>query len=157
MESAPVYALENELTGGGGMSQDSVLDEIAALRSRCHWDDRRADPRMRCKGIAEVTVLSLGKRLPGKLIDLSISGCCIATEGPMPPIESPVVEVQVAIDGTTLRVAGVVRNVLKDRRLGIEFVDVTQRKAQQIGELVAELIERGRESQQECVAAPENK
>jgi len=139
------------------MRQDSVLDEIAAHRSRCHRDDRRAAPRMRCKGIAEVTVLSLGKRLPGKLIDLSLSGCCIATEGPMPPVESPVVEVQVTVDGTTLRVAGVVRNVLKDHRLGIEFVDVTRRKAQQISELVAELIERAMESQEKCAAEPEDK
>ena len=134
------------------MSDDATLPEIAALRSRCHWDDRRAAPRMHCKGIAEVTVLSLGKRLAGKLLDLSASGCCIAVDLPMPAIETPVVEVQVAVDGTVLRVAGVVRNVRNERRIGIEFVNVSRRKADQINDLVAELFARAKDCKSERAA-----
>jgi c-di-GMP-binding flagellar brake protein YcgR len=124
----------------------SILKDIGAARRRSKRDDRRIQPRLRCRGVAEVVLLRLGRKLPGMLLDLSVGGCCIQTDVPIPPIERPSVEVQLTVNGITLRVAGIVRNMRDDHRAGIEFMDVTPRKADQIIELVKELIER----QQDC-------
>lgn len=105
-------------------------------------DERRAKPRLRCKGIAELIVFPLVKKMPGTLLDLSVNGCCIDTEAPLPPIENPAVEVVLTVSGFKLRLAGVVRNVRRDHRAGIEFIDVTKRKADQIQELVKDLLAR---------------
>lgn len=124
----------------------SIPMDIGAARMRSKRDDRRNQPRLRCRGVAEVVLLRLDCKLPGTLLDLSVGGCCIQTDSPIPPIERPSVEVQLTVNGITLRVAGIVRNVRNDRIAGIEFMDVTPRKADQIIELVKELVER----QQDC-------
>ena len=134
------------------MEQGSYPEGITAAQLHCKRDDRRAQPRLRCKGVAELIVLALGRRMAGTLLDLSARGCCIRTDAPLPALESPVVEVQLSVDGTTLRVAGVVRNLRGERRAGIEFTDVTARKAKQINELVTELVERNRECRDETEA-----
>ncbi len=113
------------------------------LRSK--QDERRSKPRLQCKGIAEVILLDIGIRRTGTVLDLSVNGCCIETSTPMPPIESPAVEVVFTVNSVTLRLAGVVRNVRKNHRAGIEFIGVTERKAEQIEELVRELFQRERQ------------
>ena len=132
------------------MEQHLIPEAMGAYLARSRQDDRRTQPRLRCKGVAELSVLCVAAKLPGTLLDLSVTGCCIETAGPVPPIENPVVEVILNLKGFTLRLAGIVRHVRDKRRAGIEFVDVTERKAQQIQELVAELIERENECAMEA-------
>ena len=103
-------------------------------------DERRARPRLQCKGAAEIRVLPVDLTIPGTLLDLSVTGCRIETAAPMPPIENPYVEILLSVSGFKQRLAGVVRHVEGDRRTGIEFIDVTKRKAEQIQEMVAELF-----------------
>lgn len=128
------------------MPQQIQIDGLE-YQLRCQQDERRARPRLRCKGVAEIIFLSIGKRIAGALLDLSVCGCCIETSEPAPSIEQPGVEVVFTVNGFTLRLAGVVRNVHHERRAGIEFIDVTQRKAEQIRELVKELVAREQERQ----------
>ena len=123
------------------MAHPSIPDNVP-YEVRCWQDERRAHPRLRCKGVAEVRVLSVDSNLPGTLLDLSVAGCCIETNSPMPPIENPMVEVQLNVNSDKLRVKGVVRNLRGDCCAGIEFIDVTPRKAEQIKGLVKELLER---------------
>lgn len=118
------------------------LNDGLSYPVRFRQDERRARPRLRCKGVAEVIVFPLARHIPGTLLDLSAGGCCIDTSSPLPPIENPAVEVVLTVNGFTLRLAGVVRNLRRDRRAGIEFIDVTQRKADQIQELVKDLLAR---------------
>jgi c-di-GMP-binding flagellar brake protein YcgR len=120
----------------------SAIPDDLPHQVRCQQDERRAQPRLRCKGTAEVRILHLGTTIAGTIDDLSAGGCCVLTEARFPPLEQPVVEVILTVNSSTLRVAGVIRNVQKERRAGIEFVDVTRRKAEQILELVEELKER---------------
>jgi c-di-GMP-binding flagellar brake protein YcgR len=129
------------------MAHSSIPDDIP-YQVRCRQDERRRQPRLRCKGTAEVRVLRAGATFAGTIADLSVSGCCVVTQAELPRIEQPVVEVILTVNSSTLRVAGVVRNVKNDRRAGIEFIDVTRRKADQILELVKELKER----EDECLA-----
>jgi len=135
---------------GWKMAQQIQFDDLE-YEVRCRQDERRAKPRLRCKGVAEIIILSIRKRMNGTLLDLSVNGCCIETTEPMPPIEQPGVEVVFTVNGFTLRLAGVVRNVRQGHRAGIEFIDVTARKAEQIKELVKELLVR----EHECKASAE--
>jgi predicted ABC-class ATPase len=102
--------------------------------------DRRAEPRLRCAGIAEIILLPAGLRYSGTLLDLSTSGCSIETVAPMQVSESRTVEVQLTIEGARLRVAGMIRNLRRNRQAGIQFVGVTERKAKQITDLLEEIV-----------------
>ncbi len=119
------------------MTKDLRTAGIASRR-----EDRRRRPRLRCRGVAEIILLRLHRKLPGTLLDLSAGGCRIQTDAPIPAIERPAVEVQLTVNGIALRLAGIVRNVSKGRFANIEFVGVTPRKAGQISELIRDLIER---------------
>ncbi len=111
-------------------------DRASALAGE---EERRAAPRHPCRGAAEVRVLSVDVRIPATLLDLSISGCSVETSAPMPSIEHPQVEILLSLNGFKQRLAGIVRHLEDDRRAGIEFIDVTKRKAEQIEEIIAEL------------------
>jgi len=107
-----------------------------------YWkDERRVHPRLQCKGVARVAFTCLEAKIPGTLLDLSVAGCCIELDSPMPAIENPRVEVHLSVKGTALRVLGIVRQAVGGRRLGIEFTDVSSRRAEQIQALYAELSE----------------
>lgn len=123
------------------MAYSSIPDDIP-YRVRCYQDERRAQPRLRCKGIAEVRILCLHVTISGTIADMSLEGCSVVSEAKFPPIEQPLVEVILTVNSSTLRVAGVVRNVKDERRAGIEFIDLTRRKAAQVLELMEELQER---------------
>lgn len=102
--------------------------------------DRRAEPRLHCAGNAEIILLPAGTRIRGALLDLSTSGCCIETETRVQLPTNKTVEVQVCTEGATLRVAGELRNLREERRVGIKFTGTTGRKAKQISELLEELV-----------------
>ena len=59
----------------------------------------------------------------------------------MPNLENPRVEVHLKLKGTTLRVAGILRQIKSEKCVGIEFIEVSSRKAEQIKALFAELSE----------------
>lgn len=123
------------------MTQHSMPIKDSAGYLRFRQDERRAQPRFQCVGVATIRVLALEARMEGTLLDLSVTGCCIVTKTPFPDIENPYVEVILCVDWITLRIAGVVRNRREDSRVGIEFTDVTRRKAEQIEYLIADLID----------------
>ena len=102
--------------------------------------DRRAEPRLHCAGYAEIILLPAGTRIRGALLNLSTSGCCIETETRLQLPMNKTVEVQVCTEGATLRVAGELRNLREERRVGIKFTGITGRKAKQISELLEELV-----------------
>jgi c-di-GMP-binding flagellar brake protein YcgR len=107
-----------------------------------YWkDERRAHLRLHCKGVASVAIPCVEAKLPGTLMDLSVAGCCIELNSSMPGLESPRVEVHLTLKGTKLRVAGIVRQIKSEQCIGIEFIEVSSRKAEQIKTLFAELSE----------------
>ena len=107
-----------------------------------YWkDERRAYPRLQCKGVASIAIPCVVAKIPGTLMDLSVAGCCIELSSPMPNLENPRVEVHLTLKGTTLRVAGIIRQIRSENNVGIEFIEVSSRKAEQIAALFAELSE----------------
>jgi len=110
-------------------------------RPKCTEDERRAKPRLYCKGVAQIAVPCVEAKVAGTLLDLSVSGCCIGLDFPMPALENPRVEVLLTLKDTTLRIAGIVRHFKRGDRAAIEFIDVTARRAEHILSLFAELVE----------------
>jgi hypothetical protein len=97
---------------------------------------------MRCTGTAEIRVLPGGSRATGTLVDLSVRGCCIEADCAIFARADDCIEVCFRVDGFALRLAGIVRHVKGEERVGIEFTHVCRRKEAQIRELVHELFDK---------------
>ncbi|MGB7547191.1 MAG: PilZ domain-containing protein [Terracidiphilus sp.] len=110
-------------------------------RWSCGHDERRNHPRLKCKGVAELRILPAGGKMAAALIDLSIKGCCIEADNPIPAFTDTRVEVHLRMKGFTLRLAGAVRRLQGETQVGIEFIDMSDRKEEQIRELMADLFE----------------
>lgn len=101
----------------------------------------RVHPRLRCRGIARFRSLPHGRFIDGALVDLSLRGCCIESDGSPHMAPESAVEVILKVKGTALRLGGIVRHRTRQTRTGIQFLDVSPRKKEQIEELMEELLE----------------
>ncbi|HWG21717.1 MAG TPA: PilZ domain-containing protein [Terracidiphilus sp.] len=108
--------------------------------------DHRRFPRLECGGIADVRVLPNGGKEMGLLINLSKRGCCFLADEPLLGHAGNTIEVHLKIKGTDLRLAGVIRHIYKQRRAGVEFIDICARKREQLEEVIAELAEMDKEA-----------
>jgi c-di-GMP-binding flagellar brake protein YcgR len=103
--------------------------------------ERRAHPRLQCKGIAEMNILPDGPKVVGSLTNLSLGGCRIESSKEFQSEPYAPVEVQLTVDDSRLRLAGVIRFVEDNVKVGVQFAEVSQRKEEQIRLLIAELAE----------------
>lgn len=105
-------------------------------------DDRREHARLICRGVAELRFVELKLRITGTLMDLSLGGCCVNCDRELPQPAGSLVEVYLTVNGNRLCVGGVVRNTRRhETRAGIEFHKVTDRKADQIRQMIKDLME----------------
>jgi c-di-GMP-binding flagellar brake protein YcgR len=107
------------------------------------WDrveSRREHPRMRCAGSAEVHFFPAGVRSLGKVVDLSLGGCCIELEDPVEEPRGTRVEAYFCVMGNTLQVPGILCHVRNQVWAGIQFSNISPRKAEQIQELIEEIF-----------------
>jgi c-di-GMP-binding flagellar brake protein YcgR len=103
--------------------------------------ERRAHPRADGWGTAWIGIFPEGTKALTYLLDLGLGGCRIEADGAIPAGDNASVEVLLHLRGYTLRLAGVVRHLEESKtRAGIEFADVSPRKAEQIQKLLDQLI-----------------
>ena len=103
--------------------------------------ERRIYPRSQCWGTTWINLLPEGLKTVGYLLNLGLGGCHIDNDAPLPARVGERVEVLRYLDGFTLRLAGVVIHMEENNaRVGIEFTDVSPRKAEQIRHLMAVII-----------------
>jgi hypothetical protein len=101
--------------------------------------EQRRFPRLSCDGIAHLRVIPNGGRETGCVVNLSKRGCCFVADKPLRGIAGSGIEVHLRVRGIDLRVPGIIRHIRKRVRAGIEFVDLSDRKRDQIDELIGEL------------------
>lgn len=103
--------------------------------------ERRGAQRYGCAGDAEIVVPGRGLRYAGKIGNLSLGGCFIETRCGLE--RGTAVEVWMNAQGQPLRVAAnlVVR---RTTGVGLRFLGMTDRKAQQVRALIAELADEER-------------
>jgi PilZ domain len=124
------------------------MAEFNEVNIRAHWkgaEERRRSPRLECYGSAQLRMLdpdsSHTVQFPGKIVNLSLIGCCIETENEAPVRVNDRLEVYFQLNGMPVLVMGIARAIHPQQRLGIEFQDVSQRKLEQLQFIMHELLE----------------
>jgi c-di-GMP-binding flagellar brake protein YcgR len=114
-------------------------EQSAALR------ERRAHSRLSCRGLALLRILPEGPVIRGAVHNLSQGGCLIECEKAIPAEKSGLVEVQLDVGDFRLLLLGAIRHIEGDTMVGIQFVDISSRKQQQVLYLIGELHEMERQ------------
>ncbi len=103
--------------------------------------ERRAHPRANGWGTAWIGIFPEGTKALGYLLDLGLGGCRIEADEAIPATDDASVEVLSASEGLHAATGG--RDTPPGggkTRAGIEFTDVSPRKAEQIQKLLDQLI-----------------
>jgi hypothetical protein len=79
--------------------------------------------------------------MPGRVLDLSIGGCALRTVDPFVLGIYRRVEVEFQIEGLPFRLAGVTQSIHDRNTIGIRFLNLSERKREQVLQLIEEMEE----------------
>jgi hypothetical protein len=117
----------------------------AAGESRAHPSastcDRRGQLRHEVDSSATIFLVNVGSALRGRIADLSLSGCRICTEERFPVGIYTRVETEFHLQGLPFRLGGVIQAIHNRNTVGIRFLDLSERKRQQVLDLIGEIEE----------------
>jgi hypothetical protein len=106
----------------------------AGLEQRRNW-------RYACHGNVSLYDLITQKRVPGEILDLSVSGCLVRPNDVGILREGDVIEVSFSLHGYSIRVNGCIRNIRPDQSMGIEFRGRNDTSTRMLTRLLQELAE----------------
>lgn len=109
--------------------------------------ERRQQRRHSVDSTATVFLVDVRSNVRGRILDVSLSGCRIRSEERFPVGIYRRVEVEFILDGLPFRLPGVVQSIHDRCTVGIRFVDLSDRKREQLTLLMEELEEMTRESE----------
>ena len=110
--------------------------------------ERRIYPRTHCWGTTWLHILPEGPRIIGYLLNFGLGGCHLDTDSAIQAEVGDRVEVYLELDGAKLLLAGMIVHMEEGNlRVGIEFTDVSERKAEQIQRMMAAILEAEQERQ----------
>lgn len=101
--------------------------------------DRRSQTRESVDSGATIYLVKGGAKFDGRIVDLSLGGCCIRTRDAFPVGIYTRAEVEFRLQGLPFRLGGVVQSLRNETSVGIRFLDASERKMRQIAELIAEI------------------
>lgn len=104
---------------------------------------RRRESRAKVDTSAGILLINIGSRLRGQILDLSMGGCRIRTDDRFPVGIYTRVETEFRLEGLPFRLGGVIQRIYDHKTVGIRFIDLSERKRQQVSELIAEITESG--------------
>ena len=107
------------------------------LRSPCC-----RQPREVVDSRATIRLINLAADVDGRIVDISPGGCHIRTNRRFPVGVFRRVEVEFCIDGIPYRFAGVTQAIYDSFNVGIRFLDLSERKREQLTQLIDEIRER---------------
>ncbi|HEY1805377.1 MAG TPA: PilZ domain-containing protein [Terracidiphilus sp.] len=103
--------------------------------------ERRQQTRLDVDTTATIYLVNVASRLQGRILDLSLSGCRIRTDEHFPVGIYTRVETEFRLQGLPFRLGGVIQAIHDRNTVGIRFLDVSQRKREQVLELIGEIEE----------------
>ncbi len=103
--------------------------------------ERRINRRCEVDTSAVIYLVKVGSKLTGQILDLSLGGCRIHTAERFPVGIYTRVETEFRLQGLPVRLGGVIQAIHGRDLVGIRFLDVSQRKREQIAELIDEIVE----------------
>jgi hypothetical protein len=101
--------------------------------------ERRGQARHEVDTVAVIYLVKTGSVLPGRIVDLSLSGCRIHTGEHFPVGIYTRVETEFRLEGLPFRLGGVIQAIHDRNTVGIRFLDLSDRKRQQVMELIGEI------------------
>jgi hypothetical protein len=107
--------------------------------SKAAGRERRAHPRHAVDARATLLLVNAGICMPGRVENLSLGGCRIRTEAPFKVGIYVRVEAEFHLQGLPFRVGGVSQAIVDKNTVGIRFLDMSERKREQLRGLIAEL------------------
>jgi hypothetical protein len=122
-------------------AENSSTEPAPAPESRSK-QDRREHARHTVEGTARVRFLSLHSQIVGKILDVSMGGCRIRSLDVIPVGAFRRVEIEFLVNGVPLLLPGVTQALHDRHTVGIRFVEVTDRKKDQLRAVIDE-IEQG--------------
>jgi hypothetical protein len=100
---------------------------------------RRFEPRHDIETSAVVRLINLAADVNGRILDLSPGGCRIRTDRRFPVGVFRRVEVEFRIEGLPFRLGGVTQAIYDPFNVGIRFLDLSDRKREQLLQLIEEM------------------
>lgn len=103
--------------------------------------ERRKYPRHKLDTSAVLRLIDIAKEIHGRIVDLSLGGCRIRIEQRFPLGIYRRVEIEFRLDGIPVRLGGVTQSIHDPFNIGIRFVDISERKREQLVQLIEEIKE----------------
>lgn len=122
-------------------AQSETAKELA--RAASAPERRRAYARHDVETMATLFLVNVGSKLSARILDLSVGGCRVRTEERFPVGIYTRTEIEFRLGGLPFRMGGVIQTVHDRYTVGIRFLDLSQRKRQQVEQLIAELERTG--------------
>ena len=101
--------------------------------------ERRAQMRHSVDTNATIFLVDVASRERGRILDVSLGGCKIHSEERFPVGIYRRVEVEFVLDGLPFRLGGVTQSLHDKRTVGIRFLDMSERKREQLRQVIEEL------------------
>jgi len=101
--------------------------------------ERRSHPRYPVDTRATVFFIDVRAKVQGRILDVSVGGCRIRTDGRFPVGIYRRVETEFKMEGLPFRLAGVVQALHDSFSVGIRFLDLSPRKRAQLAMLIEEI------------------
>jgi len=102
---------------------------------------RRREPRQDVDSCVVIRLVSLAADVSGRIIDISHGGCRIRTDRPFPVGVFRRIEVDFCVGGLPFRFPGVTQAIYDPYNIGIRFIDLSERKREQLEQLLDEISE----------------
>jgi len=104
-----------------------------------HATNRRAHPRLAVDEKAVLLLVSNGSRVSCRIIELSLGGCRLRSEGRFLAGIMIRVEATFTVNGIAFRFSGVTQWTADEHVVGVRFVDVTSRRRDELAEVLCEV------------------
>jgi hypothetical protein len=101
----------------------------------------RRNARYELDTSASILLVNVGSTLRGRILDLSLGGCRIRTDERFPVGIYTRVETEFRLEGLPFRLGGVIQAIHDRNTVGIRFLDLSERKRQQVQDLIDEIEE----------------
>lgn len=108
----------------------------------------RIEPRNNVDATAIIRLVNMGADIQGRILDISSGGCRIRTDRPLQLGIFRRVETEFRLEGLPFRIGGVTQAIYDKFNVGIRFLDMSDRKREQLLQLIEEIQQHNRSAEQ---------
>jgi len=120
---------------------DKPMPAAGTQPARQTGRERRQSQRHAVDSSATIFLVDVRSNVRGRIVDVSMSGCRIRVAEKFPVGIYRRVEVEFLLDGLAFRLPGVVQSLHDRLTVGIRFVDLSERKREQLLSVIDEMAE----------------